>query len=129
MTIGPKQLAEAIYYWSKQTDWSFIPSYKELVLEAAKAHLAHLETDGWLPIESAPRRIPFIATGKTETPCVVTTTAPETKKAGYPFCCYHTQVCFHESKFTHWMPLPAAPRSELLCSQSKELCSSKGETK
>lgn len=32
-------------------------------------------------------------------------------------------------KITHWMPLPAAPRSELLCSQSKELCSPKGETK
>ena len=79
---------------------------------ANKAHdraEANLEKAKWQPIETAPRRIPFLATGKTETPCVVTTTSKDMKDADYPFCCYHTQICFRNGKFTHWMPLPDAP--------------------
>lgn len=113
-------------------DFLIVRDYDDAVLKYRQAithAIEHMKRGQWQPIETAPRREPFIATGKTETPCVVTTTAPKNENVGYPFCCYHTQVCFHESKFTHWMPLPAAPRSELLCSQSKELCSPKGETK
>jgi len=78
--------------------------------EAITHAIEHMKRGQWQPIETAPRREPFIATGKTETPCVVTTTAPKNENVGYPFCCYHTQVCFHESKFTHWMPLPEPPQ-------------------
>ena len=66
MTIDPKQLAEAIAIVKRHQDWRRgaeieMENPKELgvaideTLEAAKAHLAHLETGGWLDIETAPK--------------------------------------------------------------------------
>ena len=107
MTNTITRLQALITQAEAQTDKLPIVALRDEDIQALKDAVKMME---WQPIETAPRREPFIATGQTETPCVVTTTAPEFEKAGYPFCCYHTQVCFHKSKFTHWMPLPKPPK-------------------
>lgn len=87
-------------------------SFDAPIKEAFIYAIEFMKTYDWKPIETAPRREPFIATGKTETPCVVTSSSKEFREADYPFACFHTDVVFHKSKFSLWMPLPKLPTEE-----------------
>lgn len=87
----------------------------------------------WQPIETAPKgkhEIFYVSSKKYYPPYVVVNAAKDCPlKDEYPWRTHQSGNMIHKSIITHWQPLPAAPRSELLCSQSKELCSPKGEPK